>query len=63
MKIKHVLCASKSDSVYNIRVSKCHLRSFYCHESNCNGDTVQVQKDGYRINITFVESIIRRRVE
>lgn len=49
MKIKHVLCASKSDSVYNIRVSKCHLRSFYCHEPNRNGDTIQVQKDGYRI--------------
>lgn len=48
-KIKYVLCTSKSDSVYKIRISKYHLRSLYCHESNCKGDTIQVQKDGYRI--------------
>ena len=48
-KIEHVLCMSKSDSVYNISVSKCHLKNFYFHEPNRKGDTVHVHKDGYRI--------------
>ena len=48
-KIEHALCMSKSDSVYNISVSKCHLKIFYFHEPNRKGDTVHVHKDGYRI--------------